>query len=94
MGKMSRLPDGITRYKVTLDGSIPKLNGNRHVETVTLEVEVIADHPTQAIELAETWATERVSTVGDHETLSRRTLGVEWTPADTPVRKHWNQEVC
>ena len=78
---MSQLPKGITRYKVTLNGSIPRLNGNHHVETVTLEVEVIADHPTQAIELAETWAKEHSSTK------------VVWTPADTPIRKHWNQEV-
>ena len=89
---MSQLPEGITRYKVTLDGIIPRLNGNHHVETVTLEVEVIADHPTQAIEFAETWAKSHHSTLGDYEPLAPR-VGVEWTPADTPIRTHWNQEV-
>lgn len=79
---MSRLPDGITRYKVELDAiHLPKLNGSHHVETATLEVEVIADHPTQAIELVEAWAKEHSSTT------------VVWSPADTPVRTHWNQEV-
>ena len=78
---MSKLPEGITRYKVTLNATLPKLGGHHHVEAVTVEVEVIADHPAQAIELAETWAKEHSSTK------------VVWSPSDTPVRKHWSQEL-